>query len=87
MFKPEFDGKLNFYLSAVDSILRTDEDNPSIGLLLCKTKSTIKAEYSLRGNSQPMGIASYKISKALPRNIKSQLPSIEEIEKKLSTKH
>ena len=79
-FKPEYAGKLNFYLSAVDSTLKTKDDNSTIGILLCKEKNKIEAEYSLKGISQPIGIAEYKLNKAIPKNIKSELPTIEEIE-------
>lgn len=79
-FKAEFAGKMNLYLSAVDETLKTEAENPTIGLLLCKSKSTIIAEYALRGMSQPIGIAEYEINKAFPDEIKSELPTIEEIE-------
>jgi len=79
-FKPEYAGKLNFYLSAVDSSVKANDDNPTIGILLCKERDKIEAEYSLRGITQPIGIAEYKLSKAIPTNIKSELPTIEEIE-------
>ena len=79
-FKAEFAGKMNLYLSAVDETLKTEYENPTIGLLLCKSKSEIIAEYALRGMSQPIGIAEYEISKAIPKEIKSELPTIEEIE-------
>lgn len=79
-FKAEFAGKMNLYLSAVDDKLKTDTDNPTIGLLLCKSKSEIIAEYSLRGMTQPIGIAEYEISDAIPKDIKTELPTVEEIE-------
>lgn len=79
-FRAEFAGKLNLYLSAVDDLIKTEAENPSIGLLICKSKSKIIAEYALRGMSQPIGIAEYELSKAVPENLKSSLPSIEEIE-------
>jgi predicted nuclease of restriction endonuclease-like (RecB) superfamily len=79
-FKAEFAGKMNMYLSAVDDTLKTDHENPTIGLLLCKSKSKIEAEYALRGMTQPIGIAAYELSKAIPENLKTSLPSIEEIE-------
>jgi len=79
-FRPEHAGKLNFYLSAVDDILKTETDNPTIGIILCQKKNKIEAEYALRGLSQPIGVAEYQLSKAVPENIKSELPSIEEIE-------
>lgn len=84
-FKPEYAGKLSFYLSAVDDKLKTDLDNPTIGLVLCKDKNKIEAEYALRGISQPIGIAEYQLSKSIPDDIKSDLPTIEEIEKELSS--
>ena len=79
-FKAEFTGKMNLYLSAIDDNLKTDAENPTIGLLLCKSKSEIVAEYALRGMSQPIGIAEYEINKAIPKEIKTELPTIEEIE-------
>lgn len=79
-FRAEFAGKINLYLSAVDDKLKTAEENPTIGLLLCKSKSKIVAEYALRGMTQPIGIAAYELSKAVPDNLKSSLPTIEEIE-------
>jgi len=79
-FKAEFAGKMNLYLSAIDDSLKTDAENPTIGLLLCKSKSEIIAEYALRGMTQPIGIAEYEINKAIPKEIKTELPTIEEIE-------
>jgi predicted nuclease of restriction endonuclease-like (RecB) superfamily len=79
-FKAEYAGKLSFYLSAIDDKLKTVNDNPTIGLLLCREKNKIEAEYVLRGISQPIGVAEYQFTKAVPENIKSELPSIEEIE-------
>lgn len=79
-FKAEFAGKMNLYLSAIDDSLKTKAENPTIGLLLCKSKSEIIAEYALRGMTQPIGIAEYEISNAIPKEIKTELPTIEEIE-------
>lgn len=79
-FKAEFAGKMNLYLSAIDDTLKTEAENPTIGLLLCKSKSEIIAEYALRGMKQPIGIAEYEINKAIPKEIKTELPTIEEIE-------
>ncbi len=79
-FKAEFAGKMNLYLSAVDETLKSENENPSIGILLCKSKSKIVAEYALRGMTQPIGIAEYDLSKAIPKQIKTELPTIEEIE-------
>jgi len=84
-FKPEHTGKLNFYLSAVDDLLRKDGDNPTIGLLLCRTKSKFKAEYALRDINKPIGVAEYeaKLVEALPEDLKSSLPDIKDIEKEM----
>ena len=81
-FKPEFVSKLNFYISAVDDYVKAPEDKPTIGLLLCRTKSNKKAEFSLRGITQPMGIAQYETEK-LFADVASALPQIEEIEKSM----
>jgi predicted nuclease of restriction endonuclease-like (RecB) superfamily len=83
-FKAEFAGKMNLYLSAVDDTFKEDSDNPTIGILLCKSKSKIVAEYALRGTSQPIGIAAYDLSRAIPAELQSSLPTIENIEKELS---
>ena len=85
-FRPEFAGKLNFYLSAVDSQLKKTNDNPTIGILLCKKKDKIEAEYALRDINKPMGISEYRLTEAIPENIKTQLPSIEELEEELNEK-
>lgn len=82
-FKPEYIGKLNFYCSAVDDILCRDGDNRTIGLLLCKNKDRIKAEYALRDIQKPIGISDYELGQALPKQIKCSLPTIEEIEREL----
>lgn len=83
-FKPEYAGKLNFYTNAVDEQLRKDNDQPTIGLLLCRTKDRLIAEYALRGINTPIGVSEYQLTQALPENLKSSLPSIEEIEQELS---
>ncbi len=82
-FKPEYAGQLNFYLSAVDGILKKDTDNPSIGLLLCKSKNNLVAEYSLKDMSKPIGISEYKITNNLPEELEKQLPSVEDIQKRI----
>ncbi len=82
-FKPEYIGKLNFYCSAVDDILCREGDNKTIGLLLCRTKDRIKAEYALRDIAKPIGVSDYELGQALPKDIRSSLPSIEEIESEL----
>ncbi len=82
-FKPEHAGKLNFYLSAVDTQIKSSRDNPTIGILLCKKKDKIEVEYALRDLNKPMGISEYRLTEAMPERIKSKLPSIEELEHKL----
>jgi len=83
-FEPEYTGKLGYYIIAVNEQLKKDVDNSTIGLLICKTKDNIEAQYSLKSSSQPIGISEYNLSKLLPENFKSSLPSIEEIEKELN---
>ena len=83
-FQPEHAGKLNFYLSAVDSQMRGEHDAPSIGLLLCRTRSRLFAEYALRDTGKPMGIAEYRLKKALPKNLEASLPSIAQIQAELA---
>ena len=81
-FKPEYVGKLNFYLSAVDDLLRTEGDQPTIGLILCKDKDHLDVEYALRDVHKPMGVSSF-ITKDIPLDVQSQLPSVQEIEDEL----
>ena len=83
-FKPEYAGQLNFYVNIVDNQLRGENDNKTIGLLLCKGKDEVVAQYSLTGYTQPIGISDYQLSKAIPENLKSALPTIEEVEEELS---
>lgn len=83
-FKPEYAGKMNFYLSAVDDLVKHPADQPSIGLILCKTKDNVLAEYALRDMSKPIGLAEYKLTEALPKEIQTNLPTIEQLEKALS---
>ena len=82
-FKPEFAGKLNFYVSAVDGILKSAQDNPTIGILICKSKNKTVVEYALKDIHKPIGVSEYLITKNLPDEFKSSLPSIEEIEAEL----
>ncbi len=84
-FRAEYAGKMNLYLSAVDDLMKTENENPTIGLLLCKGKSEVIAEYALRGTTQPIGVAEYEIIKSVPADLKGELPTIEEIEKELAT--
>jgi predicted nuclease of restriction endonuclease-like (RecB) superfamily len=82
-FKPEHVGQLGFYLTAVDMQMKAPEDAPTIGLLLCKSKNKVVAEYALRDSAKPMGIAEYQLIEALPANLQTSLPSIEQIEREL----
>jgi predicted nuclease of restriction endonuclease-like (RecB) superfamily len=82
-FKPEHTGQLNFYLSAVDSQMKAEQDNPTIGLLLCKKQNRVVAEYALRDSNKPIGVAEYQLVEALPAELQTSLPSIEQIEREL----
>lgn len=82
-FKPEFAGQLNFYVTAVNKQLKTDTDNQTIGILICKDKDNVVAEYSLENISQPIGIAEYELTKVLSKELESNLPTIHEIEEEL----
>jgi predicted nuclease of restriction endonuclease-like (RecB) superfamily len=78
-FKPEFAGKLNFYLSAVDDLLRHHSDNPTIGIILCNGKNAVVVEYALRDAAKPMGVAAYHLSPALPARLEAQLPTVQDL--------
>lgn len=82
-FKPADAGQLNFYLSAVDDLMRHSDDQPTIGIIICKDKNEAVAEYALRDIEKPMGISGYEITKALPENLKGSLPTVEELEAEL----
>ena len=82
-FEPECVGKMNFYLAAVDDLLRHPDDKPSIGLIICKTKDQVVAEYALRNTTTPIGISEYKLAESLPAGLKGSLPTIEELESEL----
>jgi predicted nuclease of restriction endonuclease-like (RecB) superfamily len=82
-FKPEHLGQLGFYLTAVDTQVKHPDDGPTIGLLLCKGKNKVVAEYALRNNSQPLGVAEYQLVESLPAELRTSLPSIEQIEREL----
>ena len=82
-FIPEYAGKLNFYLSAVDSLLKRDDDQPTIGLLLCRDKNNIEVEFALRDMNKPMGVSEYTLVETLPDDLKGALPTVEEIERDL----
>lgn len=83
-FKPEYAGKMNFYCSAVDDLLRHEHDAPTIGLILCQNKDQVFAEYALRDIHKPIGLAEYELTRALPKELASSLPSIEDIESELT---
>ncbi len=83
-FKPEHTGQLGFYLSAVDAQLKHPDDQPTIGLLLCKSKNSVVAEYALRDSNKPIGVAEYQLVQSLPESLQTNLPTIEEIEAELS---
>jgi hypothetical protein len=77
---------MNFYLAAVDAEVKAAEDKPSIGIVLCKDRNKVEAEYALRGVSTPIGIAAFDLTKALPEQLKGSLPSIEELEAELKNR-
>ncbi len=83
-FIPEYTGKMNFYLSAVDTLLKGDEDKPTIGILLCRDKNNLEAEFALRDIHKPIGISEFSFTEILPENLKSSLPTIEELENELT---
>jgi len=86
-FEPEYAGKLSFYLSAVNDLLRHPADNPTIGLLICKNKNNIIVEYALKNINQPIGVSEYELTRQFPEEFKSSLPSIEEIENELKSRN
>ena len=83
-FEPEFAGKMNFYLSVVDDQIKTADDQPSIGIILCKNKNKLEVEYALQGMSKPIGVSEFTVTQALPAELKSTLPTIEEFENELN---
>ncbi len=83
-FKPEYAGKMNFYLSAVDDLLRHRSDKPSIGIILCKSRNHAVAEYALRDLKKPLGVSTYQLMTALPDNLKGSLPTVKELEAELA---
>lgn len=82
-FRPEYAGQLNFYLSAIDAQVKAEDDQPTIGLLLCKEKNRLVAEYALRGVAKPMGVAEYQLLRQVPESLETKLPSIDQIEAEL----
>ena len=82
-FKPEYAGKMNFYLSAVDDQVKQEWDNPSIGMILCRGRKNVKVEYALKDINKPIGISEYQLTDLIPKDLKSKLPSIEDLEREL----
>ena len=82
-FQPEFSGKMNFYLSAIDDLLRQPDDKPSIGIILCKSKNKVVAEYALRDLRKPVGVSEYRLTEALPKVFQRSLPTVKQLEAEL----
>jgi len=82
-FEPEYAGKMNYYLSAVDKLIKTEEDNPSIGIILCKSKDNLEVEFALQDFNKPMGISEFTFNE-LPENVKKNMPTIQELENELN---
>ena len=83
-FEPEFAGKMNFYLNVVDDQIKTPEDQPSIGIILCKNKNKVEVEYALQGMKKPIGVSEFSVTQALPAELKNTLPTVEEFENELN---
>lgn len=83
-FKPEYAGKMNFYLSAVDDLLRHSDDHRSIGIILCKSKNATVAEYALRDTTKPIGVSDYRVTESLPADLKASLPTVEQLEAEIA---
>jgi predicted nuclease of restriction endonuclease-like (RecB) superfamily len=84
-FKPEYSGKMNFYLAAVDDLLKNPHDQPSLGIILCKSKAKTIVEYALRDLKRPIGVSTYQLTKVLPEQLQENLPTIEQLEAELNT--
>ena len=84
-FIPEYAGKINFYVSAVDELLKQEDDNPTIGLLICKSKDNTVVEWSFRGMTQPLGVASYKLHETMEEHLSKMLPTEEELKRIIET--
>lgn len=83
-FEPEFSGKMNFYVSAVDNLLRTERDDPTIGIILCKSKDKTTVEYALQGMQKPIGVSTFRLSSDLPELLQKSLPTVEQLEMELN---
>lgn len=86
-FKPEMAGKMNFYLSALDDMIKTDLDNPSIGLILCRNENKLVAEYALKDMKKPIGVTEYKLYESLPEELQDTMPTVEDIETRIMKKY
>lgn len=84
-FEPEFSGKMNFYVAAVDNLLRTERDDPTIGIILCKSKDKTTVEYALQGMQKPIGVSTFRLSTELPELLQKNLPTVEQLEMELNT--
>jgi predicted nuclease of restriction endonuclease-like (RecB) superfamily len=84
-FEPQHSGQMSFYVSAVDNLLRSDRDDPTIGIILCKSKDKTTVEYALQGNQQPIGVSTYQVPSQLPPKVKDSLPTVEQLEVELNT--
>jgi hypothetical protein len=82
-FQPEFSGKMNLYLSAIDDLVRHQDDKPSIGIILCKSKNKVVAEYALRDLRKPVGVSEYRLTEALPKVFQRSLPTVKQLEAEL----
>ncbi|MCW3095203.1 MAG: hypothetical protein JWL77_821 [Chthonomonadaceae bacterium] len=85
-FKPEYAGKMNFYLAVVDDLLRQPQDSPSVGLILCKQKKALTVEYALRNTTTPIGVSEYLITETLPKELQTSLPTVEQLEAELANR-
>ena len=86
-FEPEFAGKMNFYLELLDKQEKQQDDNPSIGIILCPTKDKIEVEYSLKSSSKPIGVSEYTLTHSLPKKLKGKVPTAKELKQMLITKY
>lgn len=84
-FQPEFSGKMNFYVAAVNATLKHPDDQPTIGIILCKSKSKVVAELALQGMTQPIGVATHRVGDTIPEQLKGILPTVEQLEMALET--
>jgi len=83
-FQPEHSGQMSFYVAAVDNLLRSDRDDPTIGIILCKSKDRTTVEYALQGNQQPIGVSSYQLQSNLPEGLVKNLPTVEQLQMELN---